>query len=68
MAFRLAFAHGLLLGSERTTVWVNILYLTTASAVLFLTFYPVLATERFHTVLVGRDVAQASAANTLRAV
>jgi hypothetical protein len=58
----LAVAHGLLLGTERTAVWANVVYLATASVVTFLTFYRVLATERLHTVLVGRDVAQARGA------
>ena len=44
------------------TLWANVVYLTTASVVTFLTFYRVLATERLHTVLVGRDVAQARGA------
>jgi predicted ferric reductase len=62
VAFWLAVAHGLLLGTERMTVWANVVYLTTASVVTFLTFYRVFATERLHTVLVGRDVAQARGA------
>ena len=68
VAFWLAFAHGLLLGSERTTVWANILYMMTASVVTFLTCYRVLATERIHAALVGRDAARTPAANALRAV
>jgi DMSO/TMAO reductase YedYZ heme-binding membrane subunit len=62
VAFWLAVAHGLLLGTERTTVWANVVYLTTAAVVAFLTFYRFLATDRLHTVLVGRDVAQARGA------
>jgi predicted ferric reductase len=62
VAFWLAVAHGLLLGTERTTVWANVVYLTTASVVTFLTFYRVFATERLQTVLVGRDVARARGA------
>ncbi|HET7696638.1 MAG TPA: hypothetical protein VFK57_13070 [Vicinamibacterales bacterium] len=50
-AFWLAFAHGLLLGTERTTAWANVLYMTTASVVIFLTFYRVLATERLRAML-----------------
>jgi len=68
MAFWLAVAHGLLLGSERTTVWANIIYLTTASVVTFLTFYRVLVTEGVRGVLVGRDAAQIAPAKSLRAV
>jgi predicted ferric reductase len=54
VAFWLAVAHGLLLGTERTSAWANVVYLTTVSAVTFLTFYRVLATDRLHTVLAGR--------------
>jgi predicted ferric reductase len=68
VAFWFAVAHGLLLGTERTTVWANVLYMMTASVVTFLTLYRVLATERVQAVLVGRDVAQAPAPNALRAV
>jgi predicted ferric reductase len=68
VAFWLAFAHGLLLGSERTTVWANVLYMTTASVVTFLTFYRVFATERVQAVLAGRDAAHTPAAKALRAV
>jgi predicted ferric reductase len=58
VAFWLAVAHGLLLGTERTTVWANIVYLMTASVVSFLTFYRVLVAEGVQSVLVGRDAAQ----------
>ena len=68
MAFWLAFTHGLLLGSDRTTVWANVLYVTTASVVTFLTFYRVLATERVHRMLAGRNGVRTSAPTTLRAV
>ena len=68
VAFWLAFAHGLLLGTERTTVWANVMYLTTASIVTFLTFYRVLVTEGVHSVLVGRDAAQIPTPKSLRAV
>jgi predicted ferric reductase len=54
VAFWLAVAHGLLLGTERTSASANVVYLTTVSAVTFLTFYRVLATDRLHTVLAGR--------------
>ena len=67
-AFWLAVAHGLLLGTERMTVWANVVYLTTASVVTFLTFYRVLATEGAHSVLVGRNGAQIPPAKALRAV
>jgi predicted ferric reductase len=67
MAFWLAFAHGLLLGTERTTAFALIVYTTTASVVIFLTFYRVLATARAQAMLVG-DAAPNSAANVLRAV
>jgi len=68
VAFWLAVAHGLLLGSERTTVWANVVYLTTASVVTFLTFHRVLVAEGVHAVLVGRDAAQIPPATSLRAV
>lgn len=68
VAFWLAFAHGLLLGSERTTIWASVLHLTTASVVTFLTFYRILATARVQSVLVGADAARTPAANVLRAV
>lgn len=67
-AFWLAVAHGLLLGTERTTVWANILYMMTTSVVTFLTFYRVLATESVHAVLAGRDGTQIPPAESLRAV
>jgi len=68
VAFWLAVAHGLLLGSERTTVWANVVYLTTASVVTFLTFHRILVAEGVHAVLVGRDAAQIPPATSLRAV
>jgi predicted ferric reductase len=68
VAFWLAVAHGLLLGTERRTVWANIVYLTTASVVTFLTFYRVLVAEGVQSVLVGRDAAQIPPAKSLRAV
>jgi predicted ferric reductase len=68
VAFWLAVAHGLLLGTERTTVWANVVYLTTASVVTFLTFYRVLAAERVRAVLAGPDGAQIPPASSLRAV
>ena len=68
VAFWVAGAHGLLLGTERTTVWAAALYMTTASVVTFLTLYRVLITERVHAVLVGRDATQTAGANALRAV
>lgn len=68
VAFWLAVAHGLLLGTERTTVWANVVYLTTASVVTFLTFYRVLATERVRAVLAAPDEAQIPPAKSLRAV
>ena len=68
VAFWLAFAHGLLLGTERTTVWANVMYLTTASIVTFLTFYRVLVTEGVHSVLLGGNGAQIPPAKALRAV
>jgi DMSO/TMAO reductase YedYZ heme-binding membrane subunit len=68
VAFWLAVAHGLLLGTERTTVWANVVYLTTASVVTFLTFYRVLVTDGVHSVLAGRDGAQIPPAKSLRAV
>jgi predicted ferric reductase len=68
VAYWLAFAHGLLLGSERITVWANILYMMTAAVVTFLTFYRVLATERVHAVVAGRVAAPTPAANALRAL
>lgn len=58
VAFWLAFTHGLLLGTERATVWANVVYLTTASVVTFLTFCRVLAAEGVHAVLVGRNGAR----------
>jgi predicted ferric reductase len=67
-AFWLALAHGLLLGSEGTTVWANVLYMTTAFVVTFLTFYRVLATARVQAMLAGRDAIQTPAAGSLRAV
>jgi hypothetical protein len=67
VAFWLAFAHGLLLGTERATVWANVVYLTTASVVTFLTFYRVLVIDCVHSVLVGRD-AQIPPTQSLRAV
>jgi len=67
MAFWLAFAHGLLLGTEQTTAWALVVYMTTASVVIFLTFCRVLATARAQAVLVG-DTAPNSAAYALRAV
>lgn len=63
-AFWLAFAHGLLLGSERTTVWANVLYATTASIVIFLTFYRVLATTRLQSMLIGSDAVARTPAAT----
>lgn len=51
VAFWLAFSHGLLLGTERTTVWANVVYLMTASVVTFLTFFRVLATEHVRAAL-----------------
>jgi predicted ferric reductase len=68
VAFWLAVAHGLLLGPERTTLWANAVYLTTASVVTFLTSYRVLVTEGVHSVLVGRHGAQIPPAKSLRAV
>lgn len=68
VAFWLAVAHGLLLGTERTTVWANILYMMTTSVVTFLTFYRVFATEGVHAVLAGRDGARNPPAESLRAV
>jgi predicted ferric reductase len=68
MAFWLAVAHGLLLGTERTTVWANFVYLTTASVVTFLTFSRVLVIEGVHSVLIGRDAAPIPPAKSLRAV
>jgi predicted ferric reductase len=68
VAFWLAVAHGLLLGTERTTVWSNAVYLTTVSVVTFLTSYRVLVTEGVHSVLAGRDGAQIPPAKSLRAV
>lgn len=68
VAFWLAVAHGLLLGTERTTVWANVLYLATTSVVTFLTFYRGLATEGARSVLVGGDGAQIPPAKSLRAV
>jgi predicted ferric reductase len=68
VAFWLAVAHGLLLGTERTTVWANVVYLTTASVVTFLTFYRVLVTDGVHPVLAGCDGAQIPPAKSLRAV
>ncbi len=68
VAFWLAFAHGLLLGTERTTVWANVVYLTTASVVTFLTFFRGLAAERVRAVLAGPDGAQIRPATSLRAV
>ena len=68
VAFWLAFAHGLLLGTERTTVWTNLVYLATASVVTFLTFFRVLAAERVRTALAGPDGAQIPHATSLRAV
>ena len=68
VAFWLAFAHGLLLGTERTTVWANVMYLTTASIVTFLTFYRVLVTAGVHSVLLGGNGAQIPPAKALRAV
>jgi predicted ferric reductase len=55
VAFWLAVAHGLLLGTEGTTVWANVLYFTTGSVVTFLTCYRVLASERVQALLVGGD-------------
>ena len=68
VAFWLAVAHGLLLGTERTTVWANVLYLATTSVVTFLTFYRGLVTEGARSVLVGGDGAQIPPAKSLRAV
>jgi hypothetical protein len=45
VAFWLAVAHGLLLGTEGT-VWANVLCFTTGSVITFLTCYRVLASER----------------------
>ena len=67
-AFWLALAHGLLLGSERTKVWANVLYLTTASVVTFLTFNRVLATARVQALLGGRDRGGSPRDHSLRAV
>ena len=55
VAFWLEVAHGLLLGSERTTVWANVLYFTTSSVNTFLTCYRILASDRVHALLVGGD-------------
>jgi predicted ferric reductase len=68
VAFWFAFAHGPLLGTERTTVWANVVYLTTASAVTFLTFFRVLAAERIRALLAGPNRAQIPPATSLRAV
>lgn len=68
VAFWLAVAHGLLLGTERTTVWANVVYLTTASVVTFLTSYRVLTAERVRAVLAGPDGTQIPPAKSLRGV
>ena len=68
VAFWLAVAHGLLLGTERTTVWANTLYMMTVSIVTFLTFYRILVTTRVHAMLVGGHGAQFQPAKSLRAV
>ena len=68
VAFWLAVAHGLLLGTERTTVSANVVYLTTASIVTFLTFFRLLAAEGVRAVVADRDEAQIPSAKSLRAV
>ena len=55
-AFWLAFAHGILLGTERTTLWATGLYLSTAAVVIFLSLHRMLSSARVRDILVGRDL------------
>lgn len=54
-AFWLAFAHGILLGTESATPWASGLYLCTAGPVIFLSLHRILSTARVRDMLVGRD-------------
>lgn len=55
-AFWLAFAHGILLGTERTTLWATGLYLSTAAVVIFLSLHRMVSSARVRDILVGRDL------------
>jgi predicted ferric reductase len=58
IAFWLALAHGLLLGSESTTSWASFIYLLTAGTVTFLSLHRVLSLPILHGPLVGGDAAR----------
>jgi predicted ferric reductase len=51
-AFWLAFAHGILLGTDRATLWATLMHLGTAAPVCFLSIYRVLSTATIRRVLI----------------
>lgn len=53
VAFWLAFAHGLLLGTESATQWASFLYIATAAPVIFLSLQRVLSRPRVHELIAG---------------
>ena len=58
VAFWMALIHGLLLGSERATLWAGFLYLGTAAPVIFLSLQRVLSVPRVQGLLVGEAAAR----------
>jgi hypothetical protein len=68
VAFWLAFAHGLLLGTERAALWADLGYLATAGVVAFLTFYRVLVASGAGSAPGSPNGARMPPAESLRAV